>query len=201
MAFKDRLTEIEFNVAVLDRLNLYRPKTSRRSAGYSSSGYATPKSLFTSSRKVSPADGGANGGGSAGGEKRNPQGFIVKSRTNGGRSTPASSSSAALTGAAAAERDAAADDGLSAGEYAGSHSYPPRLTDPDEEEKTAGTSSSFGRFAGHVGKGVRKVALHDARNIKGKQGQTENGDLVNTLTSAKVAKVRLFLHAARSKIS
>lgn len=188
VAFKDRLTEIEFNVAVLDRLRLYRPKTRReqRAAdGVSSSGYATPKSAFG---KV------FNGSGAAGEKKRGTPSFGFSTSRNG------SGSSSAAAAKFAADRDAAAAsdarfDITRPSSTAGvddddddddvDHTYPPRA-DPADEEKKAG----FARFAGNVGKGVRKVALHDARNVKGKQGKADDADLTSNLNSAKVAKVR-----------
>lgn len=164
MAFKDRLSEIEFNVAVLDRLNLYRPKIKKTYAqgggtsGYTSSGAATPlKSLFTGAgRKVSP------------------------DQTKSAGKTTSRKGSWSEKSAFEKRFD---EDGI---ERDGGHSYPPRQ-DLAEEEKKHG----FEKFVGNVGKNVKRVALHDARNVKGKAGRAAEDELTSNLNSSKVAKVRL----------
>lgn len=164
VAFKDRLSEIEFNVAVLDRLNLYRPKIKKTYAqgggtsGYTSSGAATPlKSLFTGAgRKVSP------------------------DQTKSAGKTTSRKGSWSEKSAFEKRFD---EDGI---ERDGGHSYPPRQ-DVAEEEKKHG----FEKFVGNVGKNVKRVALHDARNVKGKAGRAAEDELTSNLNSSKVAKVRL----------
>ncbi|KAL7413512.1 Mechanosensitive ion channel-domain-containing protein [Mrakia frigida] len=156
VAFKDRLTEIEFAISVLDRLNLYKPSPSR-------SGASTPTNLDR---------------------------FIVSPLTTPGSSrppTPVLDRISHSLGFHHSHKLNAQHRNSSSSSYLQDSEILPTVRPKEDDEKESQTE-----FA-DLARGVKNVVLHDARNIKGKDGRISGKSLAFDVANASAAK-----HLAKS---
>ncbi|CED83793.1 Predicted mechanosensitive ion channel [Phaffia rhodozyma] len=180
VAFRDRLNDLTETVAVLDRLNLYRPKTRSKSKDYATTGTSARSSLFAvdwASRSRSSSPG--------------PNTFFGQSKARD-RSVDSQRN---LFGFKSSGRDESIDQIREESNRASSiHSYPPTAQSspppPREDlgEEESKTGIKLQNFATGLKKGVKKAVLHDARNIKGKLGNKDIKEVSFSVSTPHAAK-------------
>ncbi|KAL7413540.1 hypothetical protein BDY24DRAFT_434761 [Mrakia frigida] len=165
VAFKDRLTDINYNISVLDRLNLYRPKRKEPSASHTA--FSSPFGAFNNHTTTPPSYSSAppsrpttptmnpstwgrafNGSPSIGGATKQD-----RSRTNSER-LPSEPRDSSFEMREEEDRlESAGGPGAGKGSGGG-----------------GGGGGGASKMASVFAKRVKTAALHDARNVKGKDG-------------------------------